>query len=178
VVVDVGADDGEVDAAGAGEQVGHHRVLGVVALPRIAEQDEGGAVGRADAEHEVAVLRRGERPLPRHADPRRAGLVGRVVQPAGDDVVAGAPQDRRADPRQRARVGGHVRRQATRTPGGRGFHRLVSEFFDWNDPPLFKSFLRVDVRAGALRVRCYGVSGCAEAEGRAPVEDDWTVALS
>ena len=74
-----------------------------------------------------------------------------------------------------ARVAGRIIQNA---PGGRGFHRLVSEFFDWNDPPLFKSFLRVDVTAGALRVRCYGVSGCAEAEGRAPVEDDWTVALS
>ena len=26
----------------------------------------------------------------------------------------------------------------------RGFQRFVSEFFDWNDPPIFKSFLRLD----------------------------------
>src|SRR5262249_42128367 len=56
-------------------------------------------------------------------------------------------------------------------PAGRGFQRFVSEAFDWNDPPMFKSFLRLDVTAGELRIRCFGVSGCRESEHAPPVED-------
>jgi hypothetical protein len=60
-------------------------------------------------------------------------------------------------------------------PATRGFHRFVSEAFDWNDPPMFKSFLRLDVGPGELRVRCFGVSGCAGSEDAPPVEDEFTV---
>jgi hypothetical protein len=63
-------------------------------------------------------------------------------------------------------------------PAGRGFQRFVSEAFDWNDPPMFKSFLRIDATSGAVRVRCFGVSGCLEAEHDPPVEDDFTIALN
>ncbi|MDX6687342.1 MAG: hypothetical protein QOF86_3470 [Baekduia sp.] len=60
-------------------------------------------------------------------------------------------------------------------PAQRGFHRFVSEAFDFNEPPMFKSFLRLDVTPGALRIRCFGVSGCAETERDPPVEDEVTV---
>ncbi len=63
-------------------------------------------------------------------------------------------------------------------PAGKGFQRFVSEAFDWNDPPMFKSFLRLDVTGDALRVRCFGVSGCREAEHDPPVEDDFTIVLN
>jgi hypothetical protein len=60
-------------------------------------------------------------------------------------------------------------------PAQRGFHRLVSELFDWNDPPMFKSFLRLDASGRQLRVRCFGVSGCAGTEDAPPVEDELTI---
>jgi hypothetical protein len=62
-------------------------------------------------------------------------------------------------------------------PAKHGFHRFASEFFDWNDPPFFKQFLRLDADAGQLRVRCFGVSGCARASADPPVEDEFTVPL-
>jgi hypothetical protein len=62
-------------------------------------------------------------------------------------------------------------------PAARGFHRFASEFFDWNDPPFFKQFLRLDADAQELRVRCFGVSGCARASAAPPVEDEFSVPL-
>jgi hypothetical protein len=75
----------------------------------------------------------------------------------------------------RAPIAGRVHQQA---PGKRGFHRFASEYFDWDDPPFFKQFLRLDAGADALRVRCYGVTGCAKASAEPPVEDDFTVPLT
>jgi hypothetical protein len=60
-------------------------------------------------------------------------------------------------------------------PAKRGFHRFASEYFDWNDPPFFKSFLRVDVTDDGLTVRCFGVTGCRDASGAPPVEDSFSV---
>ena len=62
-------------------------------------------------------------------------------------------------------------------PAKRGFHRWVSELFDWNDPPLFKQFLRVDITRAAVTVRCFGVTGCADTEHAPPVEDEVTIPL-
>jgi hypothetical protein len=49
-------------------------------------------------------------------------------------------------------------------PGrGRGpFHHFFSEFFDWNEPPMFKNFLRIDASDREVRIRCFGATGCAE----------------
>jgi hypothetical protein len=63
-------------------------------------------------------------------------------------------------------------------PATRGFHKFVSEAFDWNDPPMFKSFQRVDATPQEVRVRCFGVSGCREAEHDPPVEDEFTIPLT
>jgi Calcineurin-like phosphoesterase len=59
-------------------------------------------------------------------------------------------------------------------PGrGRGaLHLPFSEFFDWNDPPLFKSFLRVDAGPRELRIRCFAATGCLAQEQQPPVEDE------
>jgi calcineurin-like phosphoesterase family protein len=76
---------------------------------------------------------------------------------------------------RRARAAGTVIQPL---PAGRGFQRFVSEAFDWNDPPMFKSFLRLDVTAGELRIRCFGVSGCRESEHAPPVEDELTIPLN
>ncbi len=64
-------------------------------------------------------------------------------------------------------------------PGrGRGpFHHFFSEFFDWNKPPLFKNFLRIDASRDEVRIRCFAATGCAEHESRPPVEDEVKVPL-
>lgn len=62
---------------------------------------------------------------------------------------------------------------------GRGLlHHFFSEFFDWNEPPLFKSFLRVDASWGELRIRCFAATGCLEHEKNPPVEDDVKIDLA
>jgi hypothetical protein len=64
--------------------------------------------------------------------------------------------------------------------GGRIFHRIFSPFCDWDDPPFFKHFLRIDIRKDGATIRCHAVTGCAEDEPNPPVEDTtelcWTQA--
>jgi hypothetical protein len=64
-------------------------------------------------------------------------------------------------------------------PGrGRGpLHHYFSEFFDWNEPPLFKNFLRLDVREGVLTICCFAATGCLDHEKNAPVEDKVRIPL-
>ena len=119
----------------------------------------------------LAALRRAAR--------RRARLAGAHAGRGGDAAEPGA---RASSPRAsrgwrsalRARLAGWALQPA---PSRRGFHRFASEFFDWDDPPFFKHFLRVDADAAGLRVRCFGVSGCARASTDPPVEDEFTVPL-
>jgi hypothetical protein len=56
-------------------------------------------------------------------------------------------------------------------PAEHGFHKWLSPFFDWDTPPFFKNFLRLDVSASGLDIRCYGITGCAAHEADPPVED-------
>jgi hypothetical protein len=51
------------------------------------------------------------------------------------------------------------------------FYPLFSEVFDWDEPPFFKSFLRLEATTSRLTISCYGVTGCAEHEENPPVED-------
>jgi hypothetical protein len=64
-------------------------------------------------------------------------------------------------------------------PGrGRGsLHHFFSEFFDWNEPPLFKNFLRIDAAKNKVRIRCFAATGCLEHEKYPPVEDDVEIEL-
>ena len=62
-------------------------------------------------------------------------------------------------------------------PSGKTFHKYLSEFADWDDPPLFKSFLRLDVSAKEVRIRCFAASGCRAQEVDPPVEDEFVIAL-
>jgi Calcineurin-like phosphoesterase len=55
--------------------------------------------------------------------------------------------------------------------GRRALHLPFSEWLDFNEPPMFKSFLRVDVRDGEVRIRCFAATGCAAQEDDPPVED-------
>ncbi|HEX8093712.1 metallophosphoesterase [Jatrophihabitans sp.] len=59
------------------------------------------------------------------------------------------------------------------TLGGKRFHKWFSPFYDWDTPPFYKSFLRIDVGAGSARVTCRGVTGCKETENDPPVEDQF-----
>jgi hypothetical protein len=62
-------------------------------------------------------------------------------------------------------------------PSGRTFHKYLSEFITWVDPPLFKSFLRLDIGPTEIRIRCFSATGCREQELNPPVEDDFTIPL-
>lgn len=53
---------------------------------------------------------------------------------------------------------------------------VFSEFFDWNDPPLFKHVLHVEATAAELRIRCLAATGCAGRE--AGVLEDQLVATA
>jgi hypothetical protein len=86
------------------------------------------------------------------------------------------PRDRRAY------ISGRTRRVAEwifPLPGrGRGpIHHFFSEFFDWNDPPLFKNFLRIDASPDEVRIRCFAATGCAEHEEDPPLEDEIRIPL-
>lgn len=61
--------------------------------------------------------------------------------------------------------------------GYRGWNRWFSQYWDADDPPLFKSFLRIDVDGSTLRLRCFAATGCAEHEADPPVEDEVTIPL-
>ncbi len=79
-------------------------------------------------------------------------------------------------------VSDRTRRAAARIfplPGsGRGpLHHFFSEFFDWNEPPMFKNFLRIDASDSELRIRCFAATGCAEHEQDPPLEDEVSIPL-
>ena len=82
--------------------------------------------------------------------------------------------------------GTHVSRRTRRVadwiyplPGsGRAlYHHFFSEFFDWNEPPLFKNFLQIDASKNEIRIRCFAATGCAEHEEEPPVEDELRISL-
>lgn len=54
---------------------------------------------------------------------------------------------------------------------GKLFHKFFSPFLDWDEPPFYKSFLRLDVNADGATVRCFGVTGCGDVELNPPAED-------
>jgi len=56
---------------------------------------------------------------------------------------------------------------------GRGaLHLPFSEWLDWNQPPMFKQFLRIDADASRIRIRCFAATGCRSQEDEPPLEDD------
>jgi Calcineurin-like phosphoesterase len=64
-----------------------------------------------------------------------------------------------------------------RIPAGRLFHRLGSEIFDFDEPPFFKQFLRIDASSKEITVSCFGVTGCADTEHAPSIEDRFTIVL-
>lgn len=89
-------------------------------------------------------------------------------------------EDVRAQPHHRAAA-----QVVLRLPSGPHGRRIYYSLWDWDHPPFFKSFLRIDATAEAVRFRCVAATGCGEHERVPPVEDDvtwsaatgeWTVA--
>ncbi len=74
--------------------------------------------------------------------------------------------------------GRRIARLLTPVVNGSFFHRFFSEILDWNDPPFFKHFLRLDVSANTLRIRCMAATGCGEQEDAPPVEDECVIDLA
>ena len=52
------------------------------------------------------------------------------------------------------------------------FAEIYYPYWDWDEPPFFKSFLRVDVTEEEIRIRCFAATGCAEHESDPPLEDE------
>ncbi len=51
------------------------------------------------------------------------------------------------------------------------WHYNASQFFDWNDPPMFKNFLRIDANQQTITITCYAATGCREDELTPLIED-------
>jgi hypothetical protein len=56
-----------------------------------------------------------------------------------------------------------------RLPGP--LHEYFVQFMDYNHPPMFKSFLRIDASRDEVLIRCFAATGCREQENDVPVED-------
>ena len=56
-----------------------------------------------------------------------------------------------------------------RLPGP--LHDYFVQFMDWNDPPMFKSFLRIDASEDEVVIRCFSATGCRMHEEDPPLED-------
>ncbi|HEY9264615.1 MAG TPA: metallophosphoesterase [Mycobacterium sp.] len=91
----------------------------------------------------------------------------------------GTPLDRPAQPAPpgssptRASISAHKLRLSglILKVGGRRFHNWFSPFCDWDDPPFFKHFLRIDVRVDGATITCHAATGCVEHEAQPPIED-------
>jgi hypothetical protein len=61
---------------------------------------------------------------------------------------------------------------------GKLFQRFLSEIIDRNDPPMAKSFLRIDATETQVRIRCFQATGWRSDEVEPPLEDEVTISLS
>ena len=112
-------------------------------------------------------------------------LLGGAIDP--DDALRYVAEVLGMTPRRRAArdrpLGFVVRRRLRAMLPAAGRERLLlrgkafSAFFDFDDPPFFKSFLRVDVTSTALRLRCYGVTGWRADEDDPALEDEIEIPL-
>jgi hypothetical protein len=117
---------------------------------------------------------------------RRFGLGRGWLDLAPDEAAAYMAERIGVEPARLGDRGTHVSGRPRRVadwiyplPGsGRAlYHHFFSEFFDWNEPPLFKNFLRVDASESEVRIRCFAATGCAEHEDNPPLEDVVRISL-
>jgi hypothetical protein len=60
---------------------------------------------------------------------------------------------------------------------GKLFQRFLSEIIDRNDPPMAKSFLRIDASETEVRIRCFQATGWQADEVEPPLEDEVAISL-
>jgi hypothetical protein len=117
---------------------------------------------------------------------RRFGLGKGWLEIPPDEAAAYMGERLGIEPARESDQNAYISRRARRIAGrifplpgrGRGpLHHFFSEFFDWNEPPLFKNFLRVDVRGSELRIRCFAATGCLDHEKNPPLEDEVKIPL-
>jgi hypothetical protein len=58
-----------------------------------------------------------------------------------------------------------------------GLRGSVAQIADTNEPPFYKSFLALDIADGNLEIRCWGVTGYADAERSPSLEDSVCIPL-
>ncbi|MGH3104940.1 MAG: metallophosphoesterase family protein [Gaiellaceae bacterium] len=96
----------------------------------------------------------------------------RDQEPKDERAVPTRPADKVVKVTRRARIAAKF---VYPLPGhGSGpWHSLMSEILDWDEPPppLFKSFMRVDVSQGQVEMKCFAATGCKEHEENPPLED-------
>lgn len=61
---------------------------------------------------------------------------------------------------------------------GKLFQRFLSEIIDRNDPPMAKSFMRIDATETQVRIRCFQATGWLRDEVEPPLEDEVTISIS
>ncbi len=71
--------------------------------------------------------------------------------------------------REARRAFGIVAPQKERLPGP--LHEYFVQFMDYNHPPMFKSFLRIDASEDEVLIQCFAVTGCGDQERNPPLED-------
>ena len=112
-------------------------------------------------------------------------VLGGAIDPADAQRYVGGLlgiEPRRAGSRDRP-LGFVVRRRLRAMLPAAGRERLLfrgkafSAFFDFDEPPFFKSFLRLDVSARSIRVSCFGVTGWRGDETEPAVEDELEIPL-
>jgi hypothetical protein len=128
---------------------------------------------------------------------RRGGLRGRAIARVLRAAGFSSPDDLRIPPEQADALMGELRGIAPERGGetdaptaltrrAASFVRwlpagqlgeMYYPYWDWDEPPFFKSFLRFDARPDELRVRCFAATGCAEHEADPPVEDEFVIPL-
>lgn len=106
----------------------------------------------------------------------KAGEAFRIRPAAAQAIAAGwvgAEPDRdTAEPTASERRAAELIRWL---PHGK-FSDVYYPYWDWDRPPFFKSFVRIDATEDVIRLRCFAATGCAEHEADPPLEDEahWT----
>jgi hypothetical protein len=95
------------------------------------------------------------------------------IRPAAAETIVarwtGVPPEREAaEPTKAERRAAEIVRWL---PSGH-FSEIYYPYWDWDRPPFFKSFLRVDATGEGITIRCFAATGCGEHEGDPPLEDE------
>jgi hypothetical protein len=62
--------------------------------------------------------------------------------------------------------------------GMHGLNRFADQYYDTDEPPFLKSFLRLDATDSTLRLRCFAATGRAEHDADPPLEDEVAIPLA